>query len=38
MIYDRAGFFGLLILVYFAPGLLDRLFTPVLAFFLYFLR
>lgn len=38
MIYDRAGFFGLLILVYFAPGLLDRLFTPVLGFFLYFLR
>jgi Zn-dependent protease len=38
MVYDRLGFFGLFILVYFAPGLLDRLFTPVLAFFLYFLR
>jgi Zn-dependent protease len=38
MIYDRLGFFGLFILVYFAPGLLDRLFTPVLAAFYYFLR
>ncbi len=37
-VYDRIGFFGLLILVYFAPGLLDRLFSPFMAFFLYFLR
>lgn len=38
MIYDRIGFFGLLLLIYFAPGFLDRLFMPVLGFFLYFLR
>lgn len=37
-VYDRIGFFGLLILVYFAPGFLDRLFSPFMAFFLYFLR
>ncbi len=37
-VYDRIGFFGLLLLVYFAPGLLDRLFAPFMAFFLYFLR
>ncbi len=37
-VYDRIGFFGLLILVYFGGGLLTSLISPVMAFFLYFLR
>jgi Zn-dependent protease len=37
-IYDRAGFFALLLLVYLGGGLLDKLITPVLNFFVYFLR
>jgi Zn-dependent protease len=34
-VYDRMGFFGLLLLVYFAPGLLNALIRPVLGFFLF---
>jgi len=37
-VYDRVGFFGLLALVYFGPGLLGRLISPFMAFFIYFLR
>lgn len=37
-VYDRIGFFALLLLVYFGPGLLSRLISPFLAFYLYFLR
>jgi len=37
-LYDRIGFFGLLALVYFGPGLLSRLISPFMAFFIYFLR
>jgi Zn-dependent protease len=37
-LYDRVGFFGLLALVYFGPGLLSRLIAPFMAFFIYFLR
>jgi Zn-dependent protease len=37
-LYDRVGFFGLLALVYFGPGLLSRLISPFMAFFIYFLR
>ena len=37
-VYDKMGFFGLLLLVYFGGGLLSRLISPVMAFFLYFLR
>jgi Zn-dependent protease len=37
-VYDRAGFFGLLALVYFGPGLLGRLISPFMAFYIYFLR
>ena len=36
--YDRIGFFGLLLLVYFGGGLLSRLISPVMSFFLYFIR
>jgi len=32
-VYDRLGFFGLLLLVYFGKGLLSALISPVLAFF-----
>ena len=32
-VYDRLGFFGLLLLVYFGKGLLGALISPVLAFF-----
>jgi Zn-dependent protease len=34
-VYDRVGFFGLLLLVFLAPGLLNALIRPVLAFFLF---
>ncbi len=34
-VYDRMGFFGLLLLVYFAPGLLSALIRPVLGFFIF---
>ena len=37
-VYDRVGFFGLLALVYFGPGLLGRLISPFMAFYIYFLR
>ncbi len=37
-VYDRIGFFGLLILVYFGGGLLTRLISPVLGMFMYFIR
>src|SRR5438309_4213146 len=37
-VYDRVGFFGLLALVYFGPGLLGRLISPFMAFFIYFFR
>ncbi len=34
-VYDRMGFFGLLLLVYFAPGVLSALIRPVLGFFFF---
>jgi Zn-dependent protease len=37
-VYDRIGFFGLLMLVYFGGGLLTKLISPVLGMFLYFIR
>lgn len=37
MVYDRIGFFGLIVLVYFGGGLLSRLISPVLSLYFSFI-